>query len=112
MGSKVPKPDRSDSTEAGGSTPIPPLELETVRGLWPEVVKKVGAKLGMRLVAAEPIGLEGSDVLVIAAKPGYNSFADVCASSEAREKVEEVLERLLRRPLTVRYQQSLATAGI
>jgi DNA polymerase-3 subunit gamma/tau len=61
----------------------------------------------MRLVAAEAIGVEGSDVLVIAAKPGYNSFADSCGTDEAREKIGQCLRRLLHRPVTVRYQQSV-----
>ena len=79
-----------------------------MRQLWPDLVKKVGAKLGMRLVAAEAIGVEEPDVLVIAAKPGYNSLADPCGTDEAREKIEQCLQRLLRRPVTVRYQRSAA----
>ena len=86
----------------------PPLDLDAVRQVWPDLVKKVGAKLGMRLVAAEAIGVEEPDVLVIAAKPGYNSLADPCGADEAREKIEHCLQRLLRRPVTVRYQQSAA----
>jgi len=84
----------------------PPLNLDAVRQLWPELVKKVGAKLGMRLVAVEAIGIEEPDILVIAAKPGYNSLADPCGTDEAREKLGQYLQRLLRRPVTVRYQQS------
>ncbi len=48
----------------------------------------------------------GSDVLVIAAKPGYNSLADACASAEALEKIEQSLQRLIHRPVNVKYERS------
>jgi DNA polymerase-3 subunit gamma/tau len=82
------------------------LELSRVRQIWEELVKKVGPNLGWRLTQAEAIGVEDPDVLVIAAKPGYNSVADLCGSDEAREKIELCLQRLLRRHVTVRYEQS------
>jgi DNA polymerase-3 subunit gamma/tau len=82
------------------------LELSRVRQVWEELVKKVGPDLGWRLTQAEAIGVEGPDVLVIAAKPGYNSVADLCGSDEAREKIELCLQRLLHHHVTVRYEQS------
>ena len=82
------------------------LELSRVRQVWEELVKKVGPNLGWRLTQAEAIGVEGPDVLVIAAKPGYNSVADLCGSDEAREKIEHCLQRLLHHHVTVRYEQS------
>jgi DNA polymerase-3 subunit gamma/tau len=114
--SATPVEAQAQSRDEGASSPLetadgtecPPLDLEAVRRLWPELVKKVGTSLGMRLVAAEPIGVEGSDLLVIAAKPGYNSLADACGSDEARSKIGQCLERLLRRPVEVRYQRSTA----
>ena len=58
----------------------------------------------------------GPDVLVIAAKPGYNSVADECETPEALARIEQALQRLLHRPVTVRYERSaeaktLATDG-
>jgi DNA polymerase-3 subunit gamma/tau len=91
--------------ESGRRGDEPILELDTVRQLWPDLVKKVGSTLGMNLVAAEAIGVESPDVLVIAAKPGYNSLADLCGTDEARERISHCLQRLLRRPVTVRYHQ-------
>jgi len=82
------------------------LELSRVRQVWEELVKKVGPDLGWRLTQAEAIGVEGPDVLVIAAKPGYNSVADLCGSDDAREKIEHCLQRLLHHHVTVRYEQS------
>jgi DNA polymerase-3 subunit gamma/tau len=101
----------AQATESPAARPERPLvDLDAVRQLWPDLVKKVGATLGMRLVAVEAIGVEEPDVLVIAAKPGYNSLADPCGTDEAREKVEHCLQRLLRRHVTIRYQQSAAAA--
>jgi DNA polymerase III subunit gamma/tau len=99
--------------EAGSSSAQPAhrddpaaLELSRVRQIWEELVKKVGPNLGWRLTQAEAIGVEGPDVLVIAAKPGYNSVADLCGSDEARQKIELCLQRLLHQHVTVRYEQS------
>ncbi|MGC8642181.1 MAG: DNA polymerase III subunit gamma/tau, partial [Isosphaeraceae bacterium] len=96
------------SPEAGRGGERPPLELEAVRRVWPDLVTKVGKLLGMKLVATEPIRVEGPDVLVIAAKPGYNTSADACGSADARRKIEHSLERLLYRPVVVRYERSTA----
>ena len=94
-GRQRPKPAGSEPPSPGAGA---------VRKVWPELVKKVGVALGMKLVSTEAIGVEGADVLVIAAKPGYNSLADACGSDEARAKVEQSLERLLHRPVAVRYR--------
>ncbi|MGD0039182.1 MAG: DNA polymerase III subunit gamma/tau [Isosphaeraceae bacterium] len=96
--------------EAGPGTELPALELAAIRQVWPELVKKVGSPLSMRLAVAEAVSVEDSDVLVIAAKPGYNSLADSCGTDEAREKIAHCLQRLLRRPVTVRYHRSLEPA--
>ena len=96
--------------EAGPGAELPALEPAAIRQLWPELVKKVGSPLSMRLAVTEAISVEEPDVLVIAAKPGYNSLADFCGTDEAREKIAHCLQRLLRRPVTVRYR-SLAGTG-
>jgi DNA polymerase-3 subunit gamma/tau len=85
---------------------LPPLELATARRVWPDLVKKVGANLGWRLSQVEPVAALGSDVLVIAAKPGYNSIAEVCATPEALVKIGQGLQRLIHRPVSIRYQCS------
>ncbi len=84
---------------------VPPLELAAVRQLWPDLVKKVGSPLSVRLAQAEAIGVEDPDVLVIAAKPGYNSLADSCGTEAARERIAKSLQWLLRRPVSVRYHR-------
>ena len=96
--------------EAGPGAELPALEPAAIRQIWPELVKKVGSPLSMRLAVTEAISVEEPDVLVIAAKPGYNSLADFCGTDEAREKIAHCLQRLLRRPVTVRYHRSLEPA--
>jgi len=101
----VVEPAATSLVQPGRRGAEPVLELEAVRQIWPDLVKKVGSTLGMKLVAAEAIGVESPDVLVIAAKPGYNSLADSCGTDEAKERISHCLQRLLRRPVTVRYQR-------
>ncbi len=80
-----------------------PLDLDTIRKLWPELAKKVDKRLALTLTQVEPIDLEGADVLVIAVKPGYNStFADV-DSPEAQTKIAQALQRLVHRPIRIKY---------
>jgi len=87
----------------------PPLDLATARQVWPDLVKKVGAGLGWRLSQVEPVGVVGADVLVIAAKPGYNSVAEACGSADALVKIEQTLQRLVHRPVSVKYERSTET---
>ncbi|MDG3005611.1 DNA polymerase III subunit gamma/tau [Paludisphaera mucosa] len=87
---------------------LPPLDLEVVQKIWPDLLKKVGASLSWRLSQAQPIGVDEPDVLVIGAKPGYNSVADPCGADEARKRIGECLQWLLQRPLSVRYEASQA----
>jgi DNA polymerase-3 subunit gamma/tau len=84
----------------------PPFDLLTARKVWPELFKKVGARLGLHLSQVEPIAVMEPEVLVIAAKPGYNSLADECGTVESLKKIEEALLRLTRRPVTVKYERA------
>ena len=95
-----------ERTAANIAEAVTPLELHSVNEIWPDLVKKVGADLGWRLTQAMPIGLDGPDVLVIGPRPGYNGVADLCGTAEARRWIADCLQGLLRRPLTVRYEQS------
>jgi DNA polymerase-3 subunit gamma/tau len=88
------------------SPELPPLELATAREVWPDLIKKVGANLGWRLSQVEPVAAVGSDVLVIAAKPGYNSMAEVCGTPESLTRIGQGLQRLIHRPVSVRYERS------
>jgi DNA polymerase-3 subunit gamma/tau len=90
---------------------MPPLDLAKARQVWPDLVKKVGAALGWRLSQVEPVDIVGSDVLVIAAKQGYNSVADACGTPDALLKIEQSLERLVHRHVTVKYEHALQAPG-
>jgi DNA polymerase-3 subunit gamma/tau len=85
---------------------LPPLDLEIIQRIWPDLLKKVGASLSWRLSQAQPIGVDEPGVLVIGAKPGYNSVADPCGADDARKRIAECLQWLLQRPLSVRYESS------
>ena len=93
------------------STPSPPpdaapLDLETARKVWPDLFKKVGARLGLHLSQVEPVAVMEPHILVIAAKPGYNSVADECGTAESLAKIEQALQRLTHRSVTVKYERS------
>jgi DNA polymerase-3 subunit gamma/tau len=102
----------ADSAPAVLSAPpredLPPLEPARAREVWPSLIRKVGGGLGWRLGQVEPLAVEGADVLVIAAKPGYNSVADACGTPAALQRIEQGLQRLLHRPVSVRYERSSA----
>ena len=82
------------------------LDLAAVRKVWPDLFKKVGARLGVHLSQVEPVSVIGPDVLVIAANPGYNSVADECGTAESLAKIEQALQRLTHRSVTVKYERS------
>ena len=82
-------PGRAEPPQSGLETHVvpndlPPLELDRVRAVWPDLVKKVDAPSLAGASRIEPTALEGPDVLVIAAEAGYNSTFDECAGSLRR----------------------------
>ncbi len=97
---------KGESAESTHRHDAPPLDLAAVRKVWPDLFKKVGARLGMHLSQVEPVSVIGPDVLVIAANPGYNSVADECGTAESLAKIEQVLQRLIHRSVTVKYERS------
>jgi DNA polymerase-3 subunit gamma/tau len=88
------------------------LDLAAARKVWPDVVKKVGAGLGWRLSQVEPTALAGPDVLVIAAKPGYNAVADECGTADSLAKIAQAIQRLTHRSVTVKYESSSEDEGL
>jgi DNA polymerase-3 subunit gamma/tau len=108
--SSAPSPGSESETAVATelqAADFPPLELATAREVWPDLIKKVGANLGWRLSQVEPVAAVGTDVLVIAAKPGYNSLAEVCGTPESLAKIGQGLQRLIHRPVSVRYERSV-----
>ena len=99
----VPEGEPANSTRRNESAP---LDLAAIRKVWPDLFKKVGARLGVHLSQVEPVSVIGPDVLVIAANAGYNSVADECGTSESLAKIEQALQRLTHRPVTVKYERS------
>jgi DNA polymerase III subunit gamma/tau len=89
-----------------------PLDLAAIRKIWPDLFKKVGARLGVHLSQVEPVSVIGPDVLVIAANAGYNSVADECGTAESLAKIEQALQRLTHRSVTVKYERSSEVDGV
>ena len=84
----------------------PPLSLEAARQAWPEVVKLVGLRFGKGLGLVAPSAISGPNLLVIEVPPRYNWVVDECESVEARARIEQALQRLLHRPVLVRFDRS------
>ncbi|HZW31083.1 MAG TPA: DNA polymerase III subunit gamma/tau [Isosphaeraceae bacterium] len=102
-------PSGAEAPQAEHRDGLPPLELEAVQRVWPDLAKAVKGKFGWRLSAhLDPIAVEPGDVLVLAPKPGYNSEAEVLATPEVLQSLELGLERLLHRVLSVRYEPAAA----
>jgi DNA polymerase-3 subunit gamma/tau len=98
----------SDSPSEPPPEELPPLELENVRKIWPELLAKLPHSTMWRLSQVEPIAVVGPDILVIAAKPGYNADGADPGSPETLENLGHKLQRLVHRPVTVRYERSVA----
>jgi DNA polymerase-3 subunit gamma/tau len=88
------------------------LDLAAARKVWPDLVKKVGAGLGWRLSQVEPTALASPDVLVIAAKPGYNAVADECGTADSLAKIAQAFQRLTHQSVTVKYESSSEDEGL
>ncbi len=69
----------------------------------------MGPNLVWRLSYVEPVAVTPPDVLVIAAKPGYNLMADPCGSPESLAEIGHVLQRLVQRPITLKFDRSTDT---
>jgi hypothetical protein len=117
----IPSPPRAGPTrptaesEPSPSAPqdgSPPLDLEMVRQVWPDLIKQLSTHLKWRIRQVEPIAIIGSHILVIASKPGYNSDADACGTPEALKEIEQCLQRVIHRPINLRYERSPAADGV
>jgi DNA polymerase-3 subunit gamma/tau len=88
-------------------------ELERIRQLWPDLIKKVGVKIGALLSQLDPAGfvLTPPDVLVIRAGPKYNWIADECDQPEPRARIEKNLQKLLDQAITVRFERTEEPGG-
>ena len=83
---------------------VEPLELAEVRHVWQDLIKKVGPNIAWRLSLMEPHAVSAPDVLVITPKPGYNGSDDILEVPGSKEKIEQTLRRLVKKPVTVRYE--------
>jgi DNA polymerase-3 subunit gamma/tau len=97
-------PPPAEAAETPVSQPLP--SLDAVVQAWPEVIKKVGAGLGVGLSQVIPTAILGPNILVIGLSARYNWVAEKCDTAEARAKLEQVLQKVLNRRLTVRFERA------
>ena len=90
------------------ATAAPALDHEVIRKLWPDLIKKVGVRIGVPLSRLDPpdLACAAPDLLVIRVGAGYNWVADECDAPEPRARIEKELRKLLDRPVTVRFERS------
>jgi DNA polymerase-3 subunit gamma/tau len=112
---KMPMPAQSQAADRVAVDPVPApaaesrgLDEEMVRRAWPELIRKVGVRLGVPLsrVAPEGIAVSGPGLLVIGVGAGYNWVVDECEVPEARGRIEKELGKLLNQAVTVRFTRS------
>ncbi len=89
-----------------------PIDLDEARRAWPDLLKKVGAGITWRLTMIEPLEVVDSNVLVVTPKPGYNGTDDPFKVDGVKEKVEQVLRRLLRGPVSVSYESGRGDSSV
>jgi DNA polymerase-3 subunit gamma/tau len=98
----------AESVPSGDSSP---LDLENVRRIWPEALAKVPYKYNWRLSQVEPVGVAEPNILVVAPKPGYNGMDEAVFSSETADVLGATFQRLMKRPVQVRFRPSDASDG-
>ena len=111
---EVRKESRAGTTARAASGPVAapepvPLDLERAQQVWPEVMGKIPATMKWRLAQVDPVDVVGPDVLVIAPKPGYNAIDESIVTAETLEVLSTTIQRLIHRPVEVRFQHSTAS---
>jgi hypothetical protein len=98
---------------AASDVELPALNMEMALKFWPTVVNKAPAKLQWRLIQVEPVAVIEPDVLVIAAKPEANSQSveDDCGTPDVLGQFEKVLQKLIHRPVKIKYERTTAPEG-
>jgi DNA polymerase III subunit gamma/tau len=109
----VTAPPRSPAAETPREPPAPappaapPLELDAVRSVWNALLKKIGVRLGAPLSQAERfLATSGPNLLVVRLPSGYNGKALECDTPDARARIEQVLQGLLHRPVSLRFERT------
>ena len=105
------------ASDASTALPLPPpLALEAVRQVWPKLMERLGRGLALVLIPfndrlASRLAIAGPNTLVIGVPPDYNHIAEKADTADSRGKIEQALQSLLRRPVTVRFELSAGPVG-
>jgi DNA polymerase-3 subunit gamma/tau len=100
-----PEPSSPATATVHDSAALPPLDLETVREVWQDLLSQLGVGLGKGMSLLIPTAISGPNILVIRVGARYNWVVDECGTVEARSKIEQALEGLLKRPVTLRFER-------
>jgi DNA polymerase III subunit gamma/tau len=111
--SPAPSAAEPEPSPPSSGVELPALDLETARKVWPDLVKKVPAKLKWRLSQVEPIAVIEPDILIIAARPGDNSQSveKDCGTPDVLGQLEKALQKLIHRPVKIKYERSTGPDG-
>jgi hypothetical protein len=69
-------------------------------------MKQVGIKIAVTLANVAPTAVEAPHILVIGLPPTSNWVADECDTPETREKIALALQKLLKRPVSIRFDRA------
>ncbi len=98
--------EETRATQHASDASLPPLELRDVERVWNTLIKQVGIKIGMALTNVAPTAVEPPHVLVVGLAPTLNWVADECDNTEVREKIELTMQKILRRPIKIRFDRA------
>jgi DNA polymerase-3 subunit gamma/tau len=96
------------STEARAGSPSapehPPLDLETVRRVWPDVLAKMKSKWRLQLV--DPSEVIVPNVVVIAPRAGCYDIDNTVGTPETLELLARAFQTVMNRAIEVRFHPS------
>jgi hypothetical protein len=83
----------------------PPWELQAISTAWAAWAATQGSDLASKLVSLTPVGLEGSEILVMEPVAGYNWLVDLIERTDFRAKIENNLRQWLDRRVVLQFRK-------
>jgi DNA polymerase-3 subunit gamma/tau len=97
----VSEPAKSEPIVLSG----PSWDLGAISAAWASWASSQSNELATKLASINPVGLEGSGLLVIEPAPGYNWLVDVIERGDLKPKLEAGLCQWLERRVIVRFRK-------
>jgi DNA polymerase III subunit gamma/tau len=98
------EPSRQTQSDSSSERESAPLELETIRRIWPEVLAKMKSRWRLQLV--DPSEVIVPNIVVIAPKPGYHDSDGTVGSPETLKLLAKAFQAVMNRTVEVRFQPS------